>query len=520
MQYLRSVLVRPAAVREVRSAEQWSSRWRVALAIVLLVGVAVRLPGLGDPPIEVYATRQFHSAALARSYYLAEADPADHPPGRVAVARSFAGEPIEPPIMETLAVAGYRVLDREDLLWPRLLSALWWTLSGALLAVLAARLFGPPAGVVAASVHLGLPFAVAASRAFQPEPLMVLLIVGTALAWTSYVERPTRRRLLVAAGLGAGAALVKLVALFYVVPLAAAALVFVAGSPRTGLRRGAPVLLATLAPAAAYHVYGTYVARFLEGQAEGRVLPRLLGTRFFWEGWVKRLTALVPASRPVALLVLAVVAAVVLVGIVGARGWGRYLLVAFLSGYVAFGLTFTLHYATHDYYHLPLVPIVAVGLAGGARRLGQLLWARLGRPVAVGVAGLLVAGLALFGAARSELFPLRPTPTQLEVHVQRSVAIGDAVDHSTRVGFMADHFGGPLLYYGDIAGVPWDFEADEPVERTFDRLYGDGRADYFVVAERRLLDRAPGLEDVLRERYERVAGEEDWLVFELADQAR
>jgi hypothetical protein len=197
------------------------------------------------------------------------------------------------------------------------------------------------------------------------------------------------------------------------------------------------------------------------------------------------------------------------------KGWTRALLLTLVAGYAAFGLVFTVHYATHDYYHLPLVPIAALWLGG----CWGWLTTRMGRSVRPEVVGRLsllasvVVGLVLLLGRP----PLHPTGEQLEVHVERSSMIGALVEHSTRVGFLADDFGLALTYYGDLGGVLWRPEPGESPEHTFGRLFGGGKVDYVVVAEERLVESVDGLSRVLGQLPVLERGD-DWIVYDLRAQ--
>ena len=54
----------------------------------------------------------------------------------------------------------------------------------------------------------------------------------------------------------------------------------------------------------------------------------------------------------------------------------RPLLLGLWIGYIVFGFTFSYHFSTHDYYHLPLIPIVAISLAPGLRLLFERFFER------------------------------------------------------------------------------------------------------------------------------------------------
>lgn len=141
--------------------------------------------------------------------------------------------------------------------------------------------------LVAVAFYLFVPFGIFASRSFQPDPLMVMAIVWATVAIVRHHESPAPGRLLIA-GIAAGlAAFVKPVSLFFTT----GAYVGLAASGKEPIRsvlsrQSLVFLLLSLLPVAVYLGYGTYVAGFLTGQSEGRILPRLLASAFFWAGWL------------------------------------------------------------------------------------------------------------------------------------------------------------------------------------------------------------------------------------------
>lgn len=490
--------------------------WRIAAAALLLGSLVLRLPGLSDPPLEFQPARQLHSAGIARAYYLDMTGGDDRPRDEVRAAEAAKEPEIEPPIMEALAVVGYHLLGEEQLWWPRFLSVAWWTAAGVIVLALGRRLFGAAGALVAAGAHLFLPLGVEASRSFQPDPLMVLLILVAAFYATDHGESGGRRSLRAAIAAAGAAVLVKLVAVFFVVPLIIAVALH-APRRRGGVvgRVGVMTGLALL-PAAIYHLYGTLVAGFLLGQEGNRIQPDLLATGFFWEGWAKRLADVLPGPRPVGLMALLLAAAMVALAWSSWDRWSRALVVALGSGYAVFGLAFTYHYATHDYYHLPLVPVLGLALGG----CWPWVAGRLGGPrlqQSIGVPVILVAALAVATVVAGPM--LRPTDELVERHVTRSAVIGATVDHSIHVGYLAEEFGLPLTYYGDLAGELWRPDSDEPADATFDRLFGDSEADFFVVADTRLLADEPALTSLLTRRYQVAARGEGWVVYDLREPA-
>jgi hypothetical protein len=87
---------------------------RLTLALVLVTGFAVRLPHLADPPLRFHPTRQYPSAVIARGYYLDEMNGLTTQQREAARATASKLGPIEPPVVEHLAVRVYRAAGRED----------------------------------------------------------------------------------------------------------------------------------------------------------------------------------------------------------------------------------------------------------------------------------------------------------------------------------------------------------------------------------------------------------------------
>ena len=143
-------------------------RLPIVAILILLAGLAARLPHLDEPPLRFHATRQYWSALVARGLYV------DHmrgrPPAELAAARAAAPSVwIEPPVMEYLAVFGYRLAGRETLAIPRFIAVLWWTAGGLALWWLAAQLFSSAAAPAAAlTMMMFLPFSIRASSRSSP----------------------------------------------------------------------------------------------------------------------------------------------------------------------------------------------------------------------------------------------------------------------------------------------------------------------------------------------------------------
>jgi 4-amino-4-deoxy-L-arabinose transferase-like glycosyltransferase len=433
----------PGRFRAVDDSAAW-----VVLVGLLVVAFAIRLDGITSPPFDNAVARQFRSAVLARAYYVSGSTALSDQERRVVDRWGEEVEPIEPPVMELLAAGAYHVGGQERLWIPRGLSALWWVVGGFFVYLIARYLARPPGALAAAAVFLLLPFGVIASRGFQPDPLLVFAMLGTVLAVLRYDERTTGRRLTVAAAALAGAFLVKPgVAL----PLLAPLLLWIslprlrAGGARA--RREVIAFALSLLPMLAWYAYGTLGASYLSGHLAEKVSPELLVQSSYWRGWwdqvVFALTYPVK-SGPLTLIVLAVSA----VGVFVAKGRARVLLLTLWSGYVVYGLVFTAHISTHNYYSLPIAFLVALSLGSIVDALQRSFDVPDRRVVAaLGIAALLVA------AGVSSRLHHALTDPAFGREADRYKAAGAAAGNTAGALYVDTHYGEPLRYYGWTAGA-------------------------------------------------------------------
>jgi hypothetical protein len=118
------------------------------------------------------------------------------------------------------------------------------------------------------------------------------------------------------------------------------------------------------------------------------------------------------------------------------------------AGYLLYGLVFTIHISTHNYYSLPLVPIVALSLGSvvdAATRPTRLTDVQ--SAAAVTFTALLVAGAVSWKLHG----PLTDRSFGKEESVY--VAAGRAADHTSRALYVDTHYADPERYYGWTAGT-------------------------------------------------------------------
>lgn len=471
-----------------------------AATLILAVGALVRVAYLDVPPIDFHATRQYRSALIARAESdaaLAALTPVER--GN-AVAMAQAQGEIEPELMEPIASWLYDVTGQEDLKLPRAVAIMGWLLAAVatfwLVTLSALRtdsaprtsfaLRTPHSALIALCVVLFVPYSVDASRAFMPDPWMVgLTMFALALAMRHHVS-PQVWTMVGRVVVAAAAIYVKPMAVFFVAPAFLAIDI-----ARLGWLRGmlsAAVTLALCAAPAAWH----YVTLMSSGNpvAQSRFYPELWSRPTFWTGWLTML------NRVNGLLWVAA-----LVGIIIGRGPLRLMLAAAWVGYIAMGFVFSHHISTHDYYSLPLIPLVAASIAllvrpSSSERPGASSERRGFSPavpwpyVAAGVAILILAPVSM-ERVYGNVDRARQTAADYE-------RIGELTSHSPGVISLDGSYGYPLAYHARITTSQLPLSIDRAVAAikgdTGSPLLSDIRArsgQYFVGTIQTELDAEP-----------------------------
>ncbi len=489
------------------------SGWKLALIVVFLLGLglAIRVYDLTDLPLDFHATRQLFSALKARGMYY------ETLPGIPEKQREFAIQQwdkkaaIEPEVLERLAAFTYRFTGEQ--LWvARLYSALFWVVGGIFLFLLARRLVSPDGALAALAFYLFLPYAVFASRSFQPDPLMTVLILVFWWAMDRWGERPTWKWTVLAGLFGGLAVFVKFVAAFFVV---GGALGVILGrykvreavrNPRLWVLAGIGVL-----PGAVYLGYGIASGN-LEQYFGGRFVPALLLDPLNYWRWMRQIE-IVSGVFPLVLGLLGLFfveskpARAFLLGL-----WGTYFV---------YGLYFDYHIASHDYYSLPLVPVTALSLAA----LADWVLGRLAQVTAPSrVRYLAASGLMLFGLAVN-LLDIRSQLDAVDYRPQAAywAGISRVLDGYPTVALTQD-YGQRMVFWGWRSLIHWPTSGDlyyhtdireggRAFTKQFNSLTKDKR--FFLVTDLEDLERQPLLKEWLFDHYSIFAQDEDYLIFDL-----
>jgi hypothetical protein len=431
----------------------------------------------------------------------------------VAESQSQMSDVVEPPDIEGMTLLLWLLAGGIHLWLPRLLSSLFWLAGGAILYDLARRLASTDAAVLSTGFYLLLPYGVFASRTFTRDPLLVMMILLSILAILLCNEKPSTSRVVVAGVISSAAILIKPVGLFIIFGAFASLSI-----QRQGLRAAVlnPLswVFATVAVSAAalFHGYPLLLGRTEEiGMF---VKAQYLLDANSYRYWLDHVSHLVGLGTLV----------VALLGILLFReGAARALAGGLWGGYLVFGLVFIYYARTHAYYHLQLIPLVALCLGP----VGGLVLARLDDmairwPMRAGVWGVLALAMVLaLGVSGTEL-----TRQDFQDQVAIYEEIGEAVHHSTNTVYLTEDYGYPLEYYGWLHGRWWpsvSYESayglpglsDVDAEDRFLAEYAGSSPEYFIVTNLQEFEEQADLRSFLTESFSIAAQTEDYLVFDL-----
>ena len=478
---------------------------RALLILLLALGGLLRLLDLTDPPLDFHPTRQLRNSLVARDIYYHILPDTDTQ--TLALTESFrrAVGQYEPPISESIVAVTYRFTGGENYAIPRLWGTLFWLLAGLALYDLLRRAISPASALAALTFYLVLPFSVQASRSFQPDPLMTSAFVigiyflyrwsesltpnSQSLTPNSYPASPTSWRFALLAGVFLGlATLVKIVIAFFVGAAAIALVLFTLRKDFWKSKQVWAMAIIMVIPALTYYVFLNSNRSTEYFFSWSVALFKLITSIHFYADWLGFIGSLFGLT-----VIFASLAGVFL-----APPRLRWLLIGLWIGYLAYGLTLPFQMYTHSYYHIQLIPILALGLASV---LNPILEAVAGAGSVRRVAFVAVI-LALIGyqswAARSVLAAedFRHEPAFWEL-------VGDAIPADADTIALTQDYGYRLMLWGWRKVTLWPLSTDLAAARNSERdlaaQFGELTAgkDYFLVTAFNQLDKQPDLKKIL-----------------------
>ncbi|HEU4746315.1 MAG TPA: glycosyltransferase family 39 protein [Anaerolineales bacterium] len=492
----------------------FSSRAARTLALVMIFGaaLAIRLYDLTDLPLDFHPTRQLVSFIKTRGlYYQTKPDGVSASELKTAVRFAKLKADIEPTVLENLVAFTYRFTGEQ--VWvARIYSSLFWLIGGIFLFLLARDFVSFDGALVSTVYYLIFPYAIIGSRSFQPDPLMIMLVLAFWWTFSRWIRSPLWVNAMLAGLLGGLAIFIKFSAAFFVIG-GALGLALSHVSLRDLFRNVQIWIIALLGalPASLYLLYGIFIRGDLASQFRGRFVPALLFNPLNYLQWeVKMSMAAGGVFIMLGLLSLLLVQdrplRIFLYGL-----WGSYLL---------FGLFFNYHIATHDYYHLPLLPIVGLSLAP----LGDWFFTRMReaalRPWArIGVSVILIFGLF------SVLWDVRNQMKAVDYRPDAAMwaEIGEQFDEGARIIALTQDYGSRLEYWGWRESANWPYRGDAGFANirggvfSFDDLFDrySSKMSFFLVTDFEEFNRQPELKERLFGSYPVSAEGDGYLIFDL-----
>jgi hypothetical protein len=470
-------------------------KWLVICSVLvfLLGGMALRMLDLKDPPLDFHPSRQLFSYTIARGLYYKMAPDSDPELREKAIRAGEETDRYEPRIQEGLLAVIYVLTGGERFWIARIMTSAIWIIAGWFLFRLAARISSPAGAFFSLGYFLFLPFAIQASRSFQPDILMVLGIVLTAFLLYQWPASDDWGWTILTGLAGGLTILVKAQGFFAVASMAVITVIAARGfvpalkSPKIWVMA---LLMATI-PGVYY--LGPWIPGNVSYFQNFTVsMSRLLADPGFFVRWANFIHDFMDMGA----IVLA------LLGTFFMPQRGKLVALGLWIGYGILGLSFPWQIHTHDYYSLALVPTVALGLAP----VGDLLVRKIKTQNWAMKAAFLIVCLAVLAypawTARSALFgkDYRNEPGAW-------INMGKELPDDGKIIALTHDYGWRLQYWGYKPVALWPYTSDFDLHvarggnlgKELDSFFKQTTSgyDYFLVTAYGELNAQPQLKEIL-----------------------
>ncbi len=329
--------------------------FKLLILFIFTAGIGIRLFDLTDPPLDFHPARQIHSALMARGIYAKLGGAVPEQQQTQMIIMGITEGVIEPPINEYLVAYTYLLFDHDYLWIARLFGIFFWTVGGIALLLLIKHLIGPAGSAAALALYMFLPYGVHASRSFQPEPLMICLILLSLLALVRWHHNQSWKMTLITGLLLGLTVLSKLIVVFYLGMVLLVFAVLVTGF-LDSLKNLKFILIIflTVLPTVAFLIDGLYISGYLQNNTALRFFPQYFTDIGFYLRWLRQI------DQTIGIGLFSLILACL---IISKSKLQRVLTGGLLIGYFLSGFVFSYHISTHDYYHVLLIPIAAMAIA-------------------------------------------------------------------------------------------------------------------------------------------------------------
>lgn len=484
----------------------------VLFLLIILGGFAIRIYDVQDAPLDYHATRQLHSALIARGMYYASlpSDQYNSWERSEAIRQQQLEGIIEPPIMEWLASRAYLLSGAAQLWIPRVIAIIFWLLAAIGIALLALDWIGKAGAITALGFFLFYPYGVAASRSFQPESLLMAVLVWAVWALMRWQRSGAWKWAIVVGVLGGMALLIKAVSVFFLIGAWVLVTLIQPEWKKTITSAQFWVSGGLIAlPNLMYTFYGIFGSGSLTGQFGMRFFPAYWTDISFYVRWFLTLRKVVAVEW-------------LLIGAVGwlllESGLLKRLLTGLWIGYLILGFTLSYHITTHDYYSLSVFIMVSLGAGALTERIWKTTEDKFKRSV---FCILLLFTFLIFGYdAYSAMKRI-----DFGEEIAFWAAMGEKLGRNARVTALVEDYGYRLEYWGWLTPTAWmsggDFSvrADSGSPVAFEPYFietTEGR-DYFLITDLNEFEKQVYLKQKLEGHYALLEKTERYLLYDLKD---
>jgi 4-amino-4-deoxy-L-arabinose transferase-like glycosyltransferase len=497
--------------------------WLTLTILLLLLGTVLRLIDITDPPLDFQPSRQLRNLLVARNIYYSMLPTATTEQRDLAATFERSVGQYEPPVIESLVALTYFVTGSENFFAPRLWTTLFWILAGCALFDLARRATSPYAALIALAYYLVLPFSVQSSRSFQPDPLMTsAFVIGiyflyrwSETCWSSnevyrdpaaYQDQRSSWKFTILAAIFLGlATYVKIVIAFFIGAAAIALVLFTLKKDFWKSKQVWAMAIIMIFPALVFYVFLTSERSTEYFFAWTVTLINLITSADFYTKWLAFLGSIFGLT--VIFLSLA--------GALLAPPRFRSLLISLWIGYLLYGLTLPFQMYTHTYYHVQLIPIIALGLAVVVNPLLEYA-AKQDRIWRVGFTALVVLIIGYYSYVSRSVLVAESFRHEPAFWSQ----IAEVIPADSKVIALTQDYGYRLMFFGWRKVNLWPISTDLAEVRSgnvdFSEKFGDLTADkdYFLVTSFGQLEKQPALKKIL-DAYPIAAQGDGYVLYDL-----
>jgi hypothetical protein len=463
-------------------------------------------------PPRIISERQFRSALISRAYYFESSNTIPEWRKLVASTSKQRAGILEPPIFEFLVSSIYRIIDGEHLWIARVLSSAFWLIGGVFLFKIAKRVTSADAALVAVTYYLFVPLGIITSLSFQPDPLMIMMFLISLHVILKHNDQASLSKLLFAACISGLTIFIRPLVLFTILGAFISLAIYREKTWKLIFDSQFFIfVILSLLPTILFYGNGIIFAGFLRWKVESSFIPSLLFYPGYWKGLLQTATG--------ALGLTPLVAALLGIPILP-KGLTRALVVGLGIGYIIYCMVFTYHIRFAGYYHLQLVPIVALSfgpfivlIANHLRSICSKWYLYL--PVSCAVLLVIFANI---NDIRNEIISQRKFESE-----KLAEEIGSIVYHSIRTIYLAPYYGLPLEYFGELSGSYWFRRISDrdralrinrvrSVEERLNHL--DFSPEYFIITDFRQFERHHSdLKKFLTENCSIIAKTDNYLIY-------